>query len=214
MFNEKRLSTASVLRLELYLEVLERLQRDGVECVTSAEIGDTLGIAPENVRQDLSGLGAAGKPKVGYSTLHLTSIIRRIFDLERPKQACIAGFGNLGHALAGSDIWDRSGYRLAAIFDNNPALTGTEWNGLPVRSITEVFGAVRQQGVEMAVITVPAGAAQHVVDLLGTAGVRAFWNFAPVRLTEPAGAVIENQYLAWGLYTLSYRAAGARQQAG
>ncbi|MHB0913493.1 MAG: redox-sensing transcriptional repressor Rex [Armatimonadota bacterium] len=203
---EKKMSRASVLRLELYLEALDHLQKEGREFVTSTEIGEVVGIAPVKVRQDLFGLGSAGRPKVGYETAHLVKMIRDIFDLDNEKTACIVGFGNLGRALAGSNIWQKAGYRLVAIFDNDPEVVGTEIDGIRVRNIGEIFGVVRSKNISMAVTAVPAEAAQSTADLVVSAGIRAIWNFAPIRLHVPKDVVVENQSLAWGLITLSHRA--------
>lgn len=205
MTKTKRLSRSCVLRLELYLELIEQFQKEGRQYVTSSDIGNAVGIASGNVRQDLFGLGSAGRPKVGYEITRLIALIRDLFDLDREKSACIIGFGNLGHALAGSNMWSRGGYKLAAIFDSDTSLIGTEFAGLRVRSIAEIFGVIKTQGIEMAVITVPAAAAQEVADIVLSAGVRAIWNFAPVKLNTPETVAVENQSLAWGLITLSHR---------
>jgi redox-sensing transcriptional repressor len=206
MTKVKRLSRASVLRMELYLEVAEQLQKEGRAFVTSTEIGLATGLNSAKVRQDLFGLGSDGRPKVGYEVAHLVRMLRGVFDLDRPKAACIIGCGNLGRALAGSGIWGRSGYKLAAIFDNNSSVIGSEIGQVRVRNITELFGVVRTEGIEMAVITVPADAAQGAAELLVAAGVKTLWNFAPVKLQIPDNVVIENQSLSWGLITLSFRA--------
>ena len=205
MPTEKKLSRASVLRLELYLDILDQFQRENREFITSAEIGAASGVTPEKIRQDFFGLGTAGKPKVGYEVAHLIKVTRDVFDLDCEKSACIVGYGNLGRALAGSGIWGKSGYRLVAIFDNDPAVLGNDHGGLRIRNIAELFGVVRNEGIEMAVLTVPAAAAQETTDLLVAAGIRAIWNFAPSNLQTPDGVVVENQSLAWGLITLSQR---------
>jgi redox-sensing transcriptional repressor len=201
----KRLSRACVLRLELYLDFLEQFQKEGKQNVTSSEIGRALGIAPGNVRQDLFGLGSQGRPKVGYEIVHLISLIRQLFDLDREKRTCIVGFGNLGRALAGSNMWVRGGYKLVAIFDNDPQVVGMDFHGLRVRSIAEIFGVIRSEGIEMAVITAPAVAAQEIANIVSTAGVRAIWNFAPIKLITSDQVAVENQSLAWGLITLSHK---------
>lgn len=206
MSNLKKLSRASVLRLELYLEVLEQLQKEGRTHVTSAEIGESAGLAPVKVRQDLFGLGTDGKPRVGYDVADLVRLIRKAFDLDREKSACLVGFGNLGRALAGSNIWSKAGFRLAAVFDRDPHVVGLEaLNDMRVRSITEIFGVVKAEEIETGIIAVPASAAQETANLLVNAGIRSIWNFAPVKVLTPENIVVENQSLAWGLITLSYR---------
>lgn len=206
----KRLSRASVFRLELYLEILETLQKEGREFVTSSEIGEATGITSVKVRQDLFGLGSDGRPKIGYELSHLIKMLREVFDLDRKKQACIVGFGNLGRALAGSNIWQKAGYNLAAIFDNDSAIIANDVNDIKVRNITELFGVVKASGIEMAVLTVPANVAQETADLLIAAGIKSIWNFTPVKLTAPNSVIVENQSLVWGLIALSFRAKSAQ----
>jgi redox-sensing transcriptional repressor len=201
----KKLSRASVLRLELYLEVLEQFQKEGRAFATSADLGLAVGMTDVKVRQDLLHLGADGRPKVGYDVPHLTALVRNVFGLDAEKKACLIGFGNLGRALAGSNIWTKAGFKLAAIFDRDPDVIGTEVGDLRVRNTTELFGVVKSEGIEAGIITVPAEAAQEVAYLLGNAGVKAIWNFAPIRVLTPETVVVENQSLAWGLITLSYR---------
>jgi len=204
MSDEKRLSRASVLRMELYLDVLEQVQADGRTHVTSSEIGEAIGVSPEKVRQDLFRLGSEGKPKVGYEVEQLAALIRSIFDLDSLKKACLVGLGNLGRALAASTIWTRAGFTLAAIFDRDPTVIGAEAGGLRVRSVAEIFGVVKAEGIIAGVIAVPAAAAQETADLMVAAGIRAIWNFAPVKLHVPENVAVENQSLAWGLITLSH----------
>lgn len=204
MGEEKRVSRASVLRLQLYLEALQTLQAESCSTVTSAELGRLTGVSPEMVRQDLFRLGPEGRPKVGYDTAGLAQLIRRVFDLENVKNACIVGMGNLGRALAGSAIWAGAGFELKALFDNDPAVVGSEVGGLRIRSIAEIFGAVKAEGITAGVITTPAAAAQETANLLVAAGIQGIWNFAPVRLQVPDGVAVENQSLAWGLIRLSH----------
>jgi redox-sensing transcriptional repressor len=200
----KKLPRASVLRLELYLEMLEQLEADGCEFVTSAEIGAATGISAVKVRQDFFHFETEGKPKVGYEVAQLGALIRSVLDLETPKNTCLIGYGNLGRALVSSSIWSRAGFKLAAIFDRDTRLIGNQAAGLRVRNVTEIFGVVKAEQIIAGVIAVPAQVAQETADMMVGAGIRAIWNFAPVKLHVPDDVVVENQSLAWGLITLSY----------
>lgn len=204
MSEKKRLSRASVVRMELYLDVLEQFRNGGRTHATSAEIGESVGVSPVKVRQDLFALGTDGKPKVGYQIDELTPLIRSVFDLDVVKKICVVGFGNLGKALAGSGIWAKAGFELVAVFDRDPAVVGACTDGLRVRNIAEIFGVVKSEGIVAGVISVPASAAQETADLMVSAGIKAIWNFAPVKLHVPEGVAVEDQSLAWGLITLSH----------
>ncbi len=204
MSEQRPISRASVLRMELYLDVLERARAETRRFITSAEIGGDTGVSAEKVRQDLFSLGTNGKPKVGYNVDELSSLIRSAFGLDTPKKACLVGYGNLGRALAGSGIWSEAGFELAAIFDKDPSVVGTWLPGLKVRSIAEVFGVVRAEAITAGVIAVPSDAAQEVANILVSAGIRGIWNFARVKLRVPENVAVENQSLSLGLITLSY----------
>lgn len=201
----KKLSRPSLVRLQRYLEELMLLQAAGQANVTSAELAARTEITSETVRQDFCGLGADGRPRVGYEVGHLVKVLRAVFDLDSAKPICLVGLGNLGRALAASDIWQRSGFRLEEIFDSSADVAGSFFNGMLVRNITEVIGVLRTRAIEAAVLTAPAQAAQSVADTLVTAGVKSIWNFAPVSLHVPDEVVVENQFLGWGLITLSFR---------
>lgn len=203
MVENKQLSRASVLRMELYLDVLQQCRAEGRRNITSAEIGEAVGVSPESVRQDLFKLGTTGKPMVGYDVDQLISLLRSIFGLDTLKKICLVGYGNLGRALANSNIWDKAGFELAAIFDKDPNVVGTDVGLLKVRNFAEVFGVVKSEGIVAGVIATPATVAQEIANILINAGIKAIWNFAPVRLHVPEGIAVENQSLAWGLITLS-----------
>lgn len=199
---------AIILRLESYLTYLGQLRREGRTSATSEDLARLFGISGSRVRQDLIALGAVGRPKTGYAIAELEQLLTGALDIQNGKPIALIGFGNLGRALAGSEVWEQGGFRLRAIFDNDPSLIGTEFDGLRVRSMTELFGVVKSESVEAVCLTVPGSAAQQVADLVTAAGVRAIWNFAPVELKVPDGVIVENQRLEQGLMTLSYRMKG------
>ena len=196
---------AIILRLESYLTYLNQLRALGKKTATSQELANLFGISSSRVRQDLVALGIVGKPHSGYNIDDLEKLIRSALDLNLPKRIALIGFGNLGRALAHSDVWSHGGFELRAIFDVETALIGTDVNGLKVRSMTELFGVIKSENIETACITVPGSAAQQITDLLITAGIKGIWNFAPTELSVPAGVTVENQRLEQGLMTLSFR---------
>lgn len=196
---------AIILRLESYLTYLGQLRGEGKINATSEELARLFGISSSRVRQDLVALGAVGKPRSGYDIADLERTIIDELGVDDLKGIALVGFGNLGQALAGSEVWRQGGFELRAIFDNDPELVGAEVHGLRVRSMTELFGVIRSEGIEAACIAVPGSAAQEVAELLVTAGVRAIWNFAPIEIEAGEGVIVENQRLEQGLMTLSYR---------
>lgn len=196
---------AIILRLESYLSYLDELKALGKTTATSQELANLFGISSSRVRQDMVGLGIVGRPHSGYNITDLQALIRDALDLNARKRTALVGFGNLGRALALSDIWAPGGFDLQAIFDIDPKVIGTDVNGIKVRSMTELFGVIKSESIDAACITVPGSAAQQVVDMLVTAGIKGIWNFAPIELTVPDSVTVENQRLEQGLMTLSYK---------
>jgi len=196
---------AIIFRFESYLTYLGQLRNEGKKNATSEELAKLFGISSSRVRQDLVALGAVGKPRSGYNIAELERIIISALDVDNTKRIALVGFGNLGRALAGSDVWEHGGFELRAIFDNDTKLIGTEAHGVKVRSVTELFGVIKSEKIEAACIAVPAKAAQQVADLLVTAGIRGIWNFSPIEIDAPSDVVVENQRLEQGLMTLSFR---------
>ena len=196
---------AIILRLESYLSYLGQLKILGKKTATSEELAKLFGISSSRVRQDLVALGTIGKPRTGYNIPELESMIINALDVNNIKGIALIGFGNLGRALAGSEVWTQGGFELRAIFDKDPKVIGVEFNGLKVRSITELFGAIKSENIEAACLAVPKVFAQQVTDLLVTAGIKGIWNFAPIELTVPVDLLVEHQRLEQGLMTLSYR---------
>ncbi|MCE5313932.1 MAG: redox-sensing transcriptional repressor Rex [Armatimonadota bacterium] len=196
---------AVILRFESYLTYLGQLKHEGKKTATSEELARLFGISSSRVRQDLVALGAVGKPRSGYDIAELEKAIIAALDVDNVKKIALVGFGNLGRALAGSEVWRQGGFELRAIFDKDPAVIGTEVHGLKVRNITELFGVIKSEKIEAACITVPASAAQSVADLLVTAGIRGVWNFSPFEIAVPPDVIVENMRLEQGLMTLSFR---------
>jgi len=196
---------AIILRLESYLTYLGQLRANGKTTATSEELARLFGISSSRVRQDLVALGVVGKPRSGYDITELERMIIESLDVDKVKRIALVGFGNLGRALAGSDVWSHGGFELRAIFDNDPRVIGMEVAGLRVRAITELFGVIKSEGIEAGCLTVPSSAAQQAADLLVAAGVRGIWNFSLIEINVPAGVIVENQRLEQGLMTLSYR---------
>lgn len=196
---------AVILRFESYLTYLGQLKSEGKKTATSEELARLFGISSSRVRQDLVALGAVGRPRSGYDIEALERTIIAALDVDNVKKIALVGFGNLGRALAGSEVWSQGGFQLKAIFDVNTEVIGTEAHGVKVRNITELFGVIKSEQIDAACITVPASAAQGVANLLVTAGVKGIWNFSPIEIDVPSDLLVENMRLEQGLMTLSFR---------
>ena len=198
------ISKATIDRLPLYFRTLKLSQEEGIEIISSEELGNRLGVTPEQIRKDLASFGAFGKKGVGYHVAELVNNISQILGLDRKWNIAIIGVGHLGWALANYRNFASLGFHLTALFDQNPAIVGQLINGVDVLSVADLETTVASRNIQIGVIAVPAGEAQAVVDRLVAAGVHGIWNFAPVRIRVPDNVEIVSEDLSVGLSTLSY----------
>ena len=195
---------AAVRRLSLYLQQLEALEADRVGTVSSRQLAQSLGLTDAQVRKDLAHFGQFGRPGVGYEVMPLIYRLRGIFGTDRISHILLVGAGNLGKAISAYQGFRAKGFVLAAVFDNDPALVGQSVAQLPVQPMSELPEAARQRGARLAIVAVPAAAAQNVADQLIALGVRGILNFAPTRLHAPQGVTVRNIDVAAELEQLSF----------
>jgi len=198
------ISRATVDRLPLYFRTLRLIKSEGSEIVSSEELGNRIGVTPEQIRKDLAGFGAFGKKGVGYHVTELLNNIGAILGLDRRWNIAIVGVGHLGWALANYRNFASLGFHLVALFDQNPAIVGQIINGVEVLSATDLEQTIAERNIQIGVIAVPAGEAQSVTDRMVAAGVTGIWNFAPVRIRVPDSVQLVSEDLSVGLTTLSY----------
>jgi len=202
--SEPRLSRASVNRFSLYLRHLERLAQEGVQKVSSGQLGDALGINDAQVRKDLAYLGNLGQPGIGYHAPELITALRHRLGIDRPWSAVLVGVGNLARALLRYRGFEEQGFRFVALFDADPQKVGQQVDGLVIRGPDEMPAVVAATGAELGVVTVPAAAAQTVADALVAAGIRGILNFAPTILRLPPGVSLVAVDLAVQLEQLAF----------
>jgi redox-sensing transcriptional repressor len=200
----KHVASSTIRRLSLYLHFLESCVREGQATVSSRALGEAGGATPAQVRKDLSFFGSFGRRGVGYPARELAAHVREILGLGRSFRVVLVGAGRLGAALAHFEGFGDRGFRIAAVYDVDPAKLGTRLDGLVVRSAGRLAADLAAEPADIGVIGVPAEVAQGVADDLVTAGVRAILSFAPVRLAVPAGVSVTQVDLALELDTLAF----------
>ena len=200
----KKVSESTVGRLSLYLRLLEELDDRGVNTLSSEDLADKAGTSAAQVRKDLSFFGTFGKRGLGYAVTELITTLRSILGLERRWSVAVIGAGKIGAALVGYQDFRRQGFYIESVFDSDEAKIGQRWNGLVIRPDAEMEAALTRDRVDIAIIAVPADAAQAVVDRVVHAGVRAILNFAPVKLRVPTSVALKNVNMAVELEGLSY----------
>jgi len=180
-----RLSLGVAARLSRYLQVLIQARKMDKETISSQELAAYTHINSTQIRRDLSGFGKFGKRGVGYRVESLVSEIRKILRTSGQHNIALFGAGNLGQAIAGSDIFADHGFQIVAVFDVDEKLVGGDIGGIPIRSFGDLEKVVDDQEVVVGVIAVPAAAAQDVADKLAEAGVKIIFNYSETLLAVP-----------------------------
>lgn len=202
-----------VNRLSLYLRELLHLLHAGHATTSSSQLGQHLGFTDAQVRKDLAYFGHFGQPGVGYRCEELVQAIRGILGTDRQWTVGMVGVGNLGRALLGYKGFASQGFRIVAAFDIAPEIVGHQIDGVLVHSFDQLEAVVRQEGIELGLMTVPAGSAQQVADRLVKAGVTGILNFAPVTLVLPNDVSLVGVDLATELQQLCFSVASRRRAA-
>ena len=183
-------------------------QDDGMDIISSDELGRRLELTPEQIRKDLALFGQFGKKGVGYYVNELKFNVGKILGLDNHWNIAIVGIGHLGVALANYQNFIALGFNLVALFDNDPNIIGKTVNHVKVKSIDELQSCAKNLKIDSGVIAVPAQFAQQVADKLVKANIKGIWNFAPVKMRVPEDVKIVNEDLSVGLSRLSYYITG------
>ncbi len=200
---EPRLSRASVGRFSLYLRRLEGFIREG-STVSSAHLGEALGVTDAQVRKDLAYLGNLGQPGIGYPAQELIAAIRRALGIDREWLVALVGVGNLARALLRYGGFRQRGFRIVVLFDTDPAKVGQCVDGLVIHPPEHMPAAIAASNAELGLLAVPAEAAQPVADALVAAGIRGVLSFAPVVLRLPPSVSLVSVDLTVQLEQLAF----------
>ena len=182
-----------VSRLPRYLQALERLLDEGVKSTSSHELGERIGISAAQIRKDLSHFGEFGKQGTGYFIPYLIDQLHGILRVTKVWDIVLVGAGDLGHAIARYQGFANHGFRVAMVFDADPHKIGTTIGNFTVQDMSQIAPMVSEAGIKIAMITVPASAAQSVAQELVKAGICAILSYAPIPLNLPPE--IQVQYI-------------------
>jgi redox-sensing transcriptional repressor len=194
----------TIRRLSVYTRCLLQLEEDGVKSISSQELAERFNLNSAQVRKDLAYFGEFGVRGIGYYVSGLKAELQKILGLDREWPVALVGFGNLGSALFHYRTFARQGFRIVVIFDEDPAKADRAADGIPILSTRVLSREIRARGIQIAILAVPAEAAQPVTDLLVAAGIRALLNFAPTRLKVPRDVRLKDVDLSIELETLSF----------
>ena len=200
----KHIADSTVRRLSTYLRFLEEFEARGLATISSDELARQGGTTSAQVRKDLSFFGSFGKRGLGYSVPELAGRIREILGLGREWRVIIIGAGKIGAALAQYHGFRERGFTILAAYDANPEKVGRTLEGIEVRDIDRLEKDVQRERPDIAVLTVPAVAAQALLDRVVKTGIKAVLNFAPTQLQAPSDVAVKTVNMAMELEGLSY----------
>ncbi len=209
---EKEISQAVIGRLPRYLRYLGELRDEGTERVSSQELSDIMHATASQIRQDLNTFGGFGQQGYGYNVGYLYDEIRKILGIDREHQLIIVGAGHLGQALVNYTNFERRGFMFRGIFDCDPKICGKKIRGITVRPMEEMAGFIRENDIDIAVLTIPKTSALAVAEKLAACGIKGIWNFAHVDLPVPASIQVENVHLSDSLMKLSDNLSSIREE--
>ena len=209
----RRISESTIRRLSHYLRALDGLERDSVQTVSSDELAERGGTTAAQVRKDLSHFGSFGKRGLGYCVPDLGAHLRSILGLDVRWRVVLVGAGRIGSALFEYPTFAARGFDCVAVLDSDPAKIGQCWGYTPIVSADELETVVRDRRAEMAILAVPADAAQDVAERAVKGGARGLLNFAPVRLRVPPAVAVTNVNLVLEMEGLSFALTQARSNA-
>jgi redox-sensing transcriptional repressor len=201
----KTVPEPTLRRLPLYYRFLKDLQQSGKEFVSCTDISVDLDLDPTQIRKDLEAVGVVGRPRVGYVLATMINELEQFLGWKNATEAFLVGAGSMGSALLGYTKFEEYGLKIVAAFDTDPAKVGTTIHGKHVLPLGKLVDLAQRMHIQIGIITVPAMGAQVVADLMVDGGIRAIWNFAPLRLRVPETMIVHNEDLYCSLASLSQK---------
>ncbi len=202
--DNKKISESTIHRLSLYYRVLSVLEKENFETVSSKELARREKLTPAQVRKDLSFFGSFGTRGLGYPVDELKKRIANILGLDRVWNVALVGVGNIGSALVGYKEFQKQGFSIKMIFDNDQRKIGSNHKGIIVSDIQHLEEDLKKNKIDIVVIAVPATVAQYIVDDIVKSGIRAILNFAPINLKVPESVFLRNENMSVELEHLSF----------
>lgn len=179
-------------RLPIYLRALQHMADKGIRTTSSQELGEHVGISAAQIRKDISQFGEFGKQGTGYSIQFLLDKLREILKVNRIWDIVVVGAGDMGHALSRYQGFANRGFRIVMVFDNDKAKVGQKIGEFTIEDSETMIEKIKTAGVKVAMLTVPASAAQSVAEKLVQAGIKGILNYSPVSLNIPNGVKVQH----------------------
>lgn len=205
MSNETvKIPQATAKRLPLYYRFLNNLHSSGKQRVSSAELSEAVKVDSATIRRDFSYFGALGKKGYGYNVNYLLSFFRKTLDQDELTKVALIGVGNLGTAFLNYNFLKNNNTQIAVAFDVAEDKVGKSIGDIPIYHMDELEKVIENEGISVAILTIPAPIAQTITDRLVPINVRGILNFTPARLTVPPSIRVHHIDLAVELQSLVY----------
>jgi len=203
---KKSIPSITINRLSIYHRCLEKITKKGkgLEVISSFKIAEMTGINSAQIRKDLAYFGEFGKRGIGYPIIDLEKELKKILGLDKKWSVIIAGAGNLGKALVKYKGFQKRGFIIKGIFDNNPSKIGKKLGHIFIYDTKEVKRFIQAENINIGILVVPADSAQEVADKMIAGGIKAILNFAPVHIVLPPEIKIHNVDLSIEFEGLTY----------
>ena len=205
MTNEPmKIPQATAKRLPLYYRFLLNLHSSGKQRVSSAELSEAVKVDSATIRRDFSYFGALGKKGYGYNVNYLLTFFRKTLDQDELTKVALIGVGNLGTAFLNYNFSKNNNTKIEIAFDVDEGKVGTVMGDVPVYHMDELDKKVVEEGIQVAILTVPSAVAQPITDRLVQANIKGILNFTPARLNVPDSIRIHHIDLSVELQSLIY----------
>lgn len=201
----ENISQVVISRLPRYFRYLGDLKDEGVERISSKELSNRMNVTASQIRQDFNHFGGFGQQGYGYNVNYLYDEIGKILGLDKKHNLIIVGAGNLGQALANYMNFEKRGFFVKGIFDCKESLVGHDVRGMKVMHTDELEKFVKENDIDIAVLTLPKTGATGISERLVNCGITGIWNFAHVDLDVPDNVCVENVHLSESLMKLSFK---------
>lgn len=203
-YKGKKVPNVVIKRLPRYYRYLGELLKQGTNRISSGYLSEKMSVTASQIRQDFNYFGGFGQQGYGYNVEYLYKEIGEILGLDEGYKTIIIGAGHLGHALANHNTFEKRGFKILALFDNNSEKIGETINSLRVYDVSELERYIKENNVKIAILAIPKAAAAEMADRLAEYGIEGLCNFSYVEL-ESKKIAVENVHFTDSLMTLAYK---------
>ncbi len=192
-------------RFSIYYRCLKRISAKGVKLISSKDLANLTEIKSTQIRKDFSYFGSFGKKGIGYDIEFLSKQIEGILGLKKEWSVVVIGIGLMGRALTMNNLYWGEKFKIKGLFDNDPDKIGNKINGMKIQSVDKLEEFIKNNNIEIAILTVPASQAQNIATTLEKGGIKGILNFAPLKLNVDSKIKVEDFQISSFLNILTYR---------